>query len=78
MFRTTHRPLSGALKLHKQPLVLHNAVEGCRTCSCRSARYLTTSNNCTSDNLPRLYAKPEAACAALGFLLMGGVSSETC
>jgi len=24
-------------------------------------RYLTTSNNCTSGNLPRYYAKPEAA-----------------
>ena len=23
-----------SLKLHKQPLVLHNIVEGCRTCSC--------------------------------------------
>ena len=31
-----------SLKLHKQPLVLHNTVEGC-----------WTSNNCTSDNLPQ-------------------------
>jgi hypothetical protein len=29
-------------------------------------RYLTTSNNCTSDNHPQYYAKPEAACAVLG------------
>jgi hypothetical protein len=25
-----------------------------------------TFNNCTSDNLPQYYAKPEAACAVLG------------
>jgi len=31
-----------------------------------SVRYLATSNNCTSDKLPRCYAKPEAACAVLG------------
>jgi hypothetical protein len=36
-------PIIRSLKLHKQPLVLHNTVEGCRTCSC------------TSDNLPRYY-----------------------
>jgi hypothetical protein len=44
-------------------------VEGCGTCCCwtlsGSVNYLTTSNNCTSDNLPQ-YAKPEAACAVLG------------
>jgi len=59
-----------SLKLHKQLLVLNNTLEGCRTCSCwtlsGSLRYLTTSNNCTSDNLPQYYAKPEAACAVLG------------
>jgi hypothetical protein len=27
-------PIIRSLKLHKQPLVLHTAVEGCRTCSC--------------------------------------------
>jgi len=48
-------PIVRSLKLHKQPLVLHNIVEGCQT-----------SNNCTSDILPRYYAKPEAACAVLG------------
>jgi hypothetical protein len=36
-------PIIRSLKLHKQPLVLHNTVEGCRTCSC-----WTTSNSCTS------------------------------
>ena len=49
-------PIIRSLKLHKQPLVLHNTVEGCRTCSCwtlsSSICYLTTSNNCTSNNLP--------------------------
>ena len=60
-------PIIRSLKLHKQPLVLHNTVQGCRTCSCWtlsgsvSLRYLTTS-----DNLPQYYAKPEAACAVLG------------
>jgi len=33
-----------SLKLHKQPLVLHNTVEGCWTLS-GSICYLTTSNN---------------------------------
>jgi hypothetical protein len=38
------QPIIRSLKLHKQPLVLHTwKVVG---------RYLTTSNNCTSDNLP--------------------------
>jgi len=36
-------PFIRSLKLHKQPLVLHPLI-----------RYLTTSNNCTSDNLPRM------------------------
>jgi len=40
-------PISRSLKLHKQPLVLHNTVKGCRTCSCwtwsGSVRYLSTS-----------------------------------
>jgi len=51
-------PIIRSLKLHKQPLVLHNTLESCRTCSCwalsSSERYLTTSNNSTSDNLPRM------------------------
>jgi len=60
-------PIIRSLKLHKQLLVLHNTVEGCRTLSGSvSLRYLTTSNNCTSDNLAQYYAKPEAACAVLG------------
>jgi len=44
-------PITRSLKLHKQLLVLHNIVEGCRTLS-GSVRYLTASNNYTSDNLP--------------------------
>jgi hypothetical protein len=27
-------PIIRSLKLHKQHLVVHNTVEGCRTCSC--------------------------------------------
>jgi hypothetical protein len=27
-------PIIRSLKLHKQPLVLRNTVEGCRVCSC--------------------------------------------
>jgi len=27
-------PIIRSLKLRKQPLVLHNTVEGCRACSC--------------------------------------------
>jgi len=48
-------PIIRSLKLHKRPLVLHDTVEGCRTCSCW-----------TFENLPRYHAKPEAACAVLG------------
>jgi hypothetical protein len=61
-------PIIRSLKLHKQPLVLHawkvvgREVVGC----CQVAHYLTTPNNCMSDNLPQYYAKPEAACAVLG------------
>jgi hypothetical protein len=51
-------PIIRSLKLHKQPLVLHDTVEGCWTCSCwtlsGSVRYLKTSTNCTSENLPRM------------------------
>jgi hypothetical protein len=58
-------PIIKSLKLHKQPLVLHNNVGGCRTYSCWTLSdtvCLTTSNNCTSENLPQYYGKPEAAC----------------
>jgi hypothetical protein len=45
-------------------------VESFRTCSCwmlsGSVRYMTTSNNCTSNNLLRYCAKPEAVTAVLG------------
>jgi len=41
-------PIIRSLKLHRQPLVLHTwKVVG-------HAYNLTTSNNCTSDNLPRM------------------------
>jgi hypothetical protein len=52
-------PITRSLKLHKQPLVLHTwkaverAVVGLWTLS-SSLRYLTTSNNWTFDNLPRM------------------------
>jgi len=40
-------PIIRSLKLHKQPLDLHNTVDGSRTCSCwtlsGSVRYLITS-----------------------------------
>jgi len=39
-------PILRSLKLHKQPLVLHNIVEGCQTCSCWTLS-TTMSNNCT-------------------------------
>jgi hypothetical protein len=51
-------PIIRSLKLHMQPLVFHNTVEGYRTRSCwtlsGSVRYLITSNNCTSNNLPHM------------------------
>jgi len=48
---------------HQEPKIAQAAssfayVEGCRTCSCwtlsGSVSYMTTSNNCTSDNLARM------------------------
>ena len=73
MFQVTHRSSSGAQKLHYQPLVLHTCeVVGRRGCQTRRA----------SDKLdvqqPHTYAKPEVASAVLGFLMMSGVSLETC
>jgi hypothetical protein len=53
-------PIIRSLKLHNQSLVLHNTVEGCRTCSC------WTLSGSTSDNLPQYYAKPETDCVVLG------------
>jgi len=50
-------PIIRSLKLHKQPLVLHawKVVGRCQvTYATHRLRYLTTSNNCTSDNLPRM------------------------
>jgi len=49
---------------HSQHTHTHTQTFICWTLS-GSVRYLTTSNNYTSDNLPT-YAKPEAACAVLG------------
>jgi len=46
-------PITRSLKLHKQPLVLHMwKIVGFAD--------LTTSNNCTSDNLPQYYVKSAA------------------
>jgi hypothetical protein len=103
-------PIIRSLKLQKQHLVLHNTVEGCRTCSCWTLSYILyivyvyniylytlytlymyiyniyniyayictyihtyiyilyiyKSNSYTSDNLPRYYAKLDAACAVVG------------
>jgi hypothetical protein len=51
-------PMIRSLKLHKQPLVLHmwkvvgHAAVG--RCQVTDVSYLTTSNGCTSCNLPRM------------------------
>ena len=58
------RPIIRSLKLHWQPLVFHNTVEGCWTLS--GTLCLATSTNYTSNNLPRYYAKPEVTSAVLG------------
>jgi len=72
------------LKLHKQPLVLHNTVEGCRTCNCwtlsGSVRYLTTSNNLNeaqhvSGDTPH-HQEPKTAQAASGFAQYCGRLSD--
>ena len=74
-------PIIRSLKLHKQPLVLHNTVEGCRTCSCWTKSgfaYVVGCRTCSCwtlpDNVQKLhvrqpttYAKPEADCAVLGY-----------
>jgi hypothetical protein len=48
-------PIIRSLKLHKQPLVLRTwKIVGRAVVGRCQVAYLTTSNNCTSDNLPRL------------------------
>jgi len=48
-------PIIRTLKVQKQPLVLHNTVEVCRTCSCwalsGSVLYLTTCPVCHSKHV---------------------------
>jgi hypothetical protein len=46
-------PIIRSLKLHWQPLVFHNTVEGWWTLS-GTVQCLTTSTNYTSNNLPRM------------------------
>jgi len=46
-----------SLKLHWQPLVFHNTVEGCWTCSwwtLLGTECLSTSTNYTFNSLPRM------------------------
>ena len=48
-------PIIRSLKLHRQPLVLHTRKVVRRGVVGRcQVGYLTRSNNCTSDNLPRI------------------------
>jgi len=50
-------PIIRSLKQHEQPLVLHTwkVVRRAVVGRCQVAlRYLTTSNNCMSDSLPRM------------------------
>ena len=47
-------PIIRSLKMHKQPLVLHAWKVVGRAVVGRSVCYLTTSNNCTSNNLPHM------------------------
>ena len=69
-------PIIRSLKLHKQPLVLHNTVEGCQTCSCWTLR---------PDNIQQLHVRQPSTvlCKTRGclcsfrLLMMGGVSPET-
>ena len=68
-------PIIRSLKLHWQPLVLHNTVEGCWMCSWRM-----------SDNVHQLHVqqpstvlcKPRGCQCSFRLLMMGGVSPETC
>jgi len=58
MFRATHRPSSGAQKLHWKPLVFHRCkvvgpVVGGR-CHAQYILRLTRSTNHRSNNLPRM------------------------
>jgi hypothetical protein len=52
-----------SLKLYEQPLVLHNTVEGCRTCSCWTLSGSVPDVEQWHVLQPSMYAKPEAACA---------------
>jgi hypothetical protein len=77
-------PIIRSLKLHKQPLVLHNTVEGCRTCSCRtcSCRKLSGSLCCltTSDirKLSTVLCKTRGCLCSFRLLMRGDVLPEAC
>jgi len=69
-------PIIRSLKLHKQPLVLHNTVEGCRTCSCwmlsgRSVQQLHVWQPST------VLCKTRGCLCSFRLLMMGGMSPET-
>ena len=73
-------PIIMSLKLHKQTLVLHKwkvvgrAAVG--LCQVAYIRYLTKSNSCTSNNLPRM--QNQSLLVQFWLLMMGGVSPEAC
>ena len=71
MFRATHGPSSGALKLHWQPLVFHTWKVVGRVGGGRCQAHCAWQQ-------PSTYENPEAASAVLGRLMMGVVSPETC
>jgi hypothetical protein len=66
-----------SLKLHWQPLVLHNTVEGCQTCS---SRMLSGSVSTLHDNVQQpstVLCKTRGCQCSFRFLMMGCVLPET-
>jgi hypothetical protein len=66
-------PIIRSLKLHKQPLFLHNTVESCRTCSC-----WTLSGSVRVRQPSTVLCKTRGCLCSFRLLMMGGVSPETC
>jgi hypothetical protein len=70
MFRTTHRPSSGAQK------IVIAASDFTYVYGCRLPLWWLSHRS--GNRQPKTYVKPDAAITVFELLMMGGVSSETC
>jgi len=73
-------PTIRSLKLHKQPLVLHNSVEGCQMCSCWTLSGSVCYPTSPTTTRPTAFhvCKTRGCLCSFSLLMMGDVSPETC